>query len=51
MNKYLGLLLLFSFNIIIAQQGENKSTYQFLKKIDDNTYLNDVKNKFNLKIL
>ncbi len=45
MNKYLGLLLLFSFNIIVAQQGENKSTYQFLKKIDDNTYLNDVKNK------
>lgn len=45
MNKYLFLILVFGCNLIHAQQNESRAMYQFLKKIDDNSYLNDVKHK------
>jgi len=45
MNKYLFLILVFGCNLMQAQQNESRSLYQFLKKIDDNSYLNDVTHK------
>lgn len=51
MNKYLFLILVFGCNLMQAQQNESRSLYQFLKKIDDNSYLNDVTHKYTIDSL